>query len=261
MYDDGDRGVDATRFPVSRKIVGAAMWAGRHASPVHGLIEVDVTEARRRMREDVGDHSFTAYVVASVGRAAAAHPAVHAYRDWRGRLITHRHVDVSTIVEVATADGPFPFTYTLRDAHRRTVTELTAELRDVSRRPPIESGWRRRLGSAARIPGVMRAVFWIMRRSVWMRRRVGTTVVTAVGMFGGGAGFGITQPSVMTLSVLVGGITHRPRVVDGTFVVREILDLTISVDHNIVDGAPAARFAADLRRLLESGAALPVAPA
>ena len=55
----------------------------------------------------------------------------------------------------------------------------------------------------------------------------------------------------MTLSILVGGRSSRPRVVDGEIVARLVLDLTISVDHAIVDGAPAARFAATLVDLLE----------
>ena len=37
---------------------------------------------------------------------------------------------------------------------------------------------------------------------------------------------------------------------------REILDVTLSFDHDIVDGAPAARFASDFRALLEAAAAL-----
>jgi pyruvate/2-oxoglutarate dehydrogenase complex dihydrolipoamide acyltransferase (E2) component len=55
----------------------------------------------------------------------------------------------------------------------------------------------------------------------------------------------------MTLSVLVGGRSLRPRVVDGEIVPRLVLDVTISVDHAVVDGAPAARFAATLAELIE----------
>ncbi|HEX2349635.1 MAG TPA: 2-oxo acid dehydrogenase subunit E2, partial [Ktedonobacterales bacterium] len=34
---------------------------------------------------------------------------------------------------------------------------------------------------------------------------------------------------------------------------REYLDLTISVDHDIIDGAPAARFTRRLKELIERG--------
>ena len=44
----------------------------------------------------------------------------------------------------------------------------------------------------------------------------------------------------------------RPRVVDGQVEARSVLDLTVTIDHNVVDGAPAARFGAELRRHLES---------
>lgn len=72
----------------------------------------------------------------------------------------------------------------------------------------------------------------------------------------GGEGFGIGQPTVMTLGVLVGGISQHPRVVDGSVVVREMMDLTVTVDHNVVDGAPAARFVEDLRRFMETAKVL-----
>jgi len=43
--------------------------------------------------------------------------------------------------------------------------------------------------------------------------------------------------------------------------VRDVLDLTVTIDHNVVDGAPATRFTADLRRLIHTAAVLaPAAP-
>lgn len=42
-------------------------------------------------------------------------------------------------------------------------------------------------------------------------------------------------------------------VVDGQIAIPEYLSLTISVDHDIIDGAPAARFAQRLKDLIESG--------
>jgi pyruvate/2-oxoglutarate dehydrogenase complex dihydrolipoamide acyltransferase (E2) component len=71
-------------------------------------------------------------------------------------------------------------------------------------------------------------------------------------MFAGGAGFGITPLTLMSLEVIVGGISQRPRVIDGQVTIRDVLDLTLAIDHNVVDGAPAARFGAELRALLEN---------
>jgi pyruvate/2-oxoglutarate dehydrogenase complex dihydrolipoamide acyltransferase (E2) component len=77
-------------------------------------------------------------------------------------------------------------------------------------------------------------------------------MVTAVGMFGRGGGWGIPV-SNFTLTVTVGGIVKKPGVFDGEIAIREYLDLTLSIDHDIVDGAPAARFVQRFRELLESG--------
>jgi pyruvate/2-oxoglutarate dehydrogenase complex dihydrolipoamide acyltransferase (E2) component len=54
----------------------------------------------------------------------------------------------------------------------------------------------------------------------------------------------------------VGGIARKPGVYEGEIAVREYLDLTISFDHDIVDGASAARFAKKLIELMESAAVL-----
>ena len=77
-------------------------------------------------------------------------------------------------------------------------------------------------------------------------------MVTAIGMFSRGASWGITMPST-TLTVALGGIAEKPGVVDGLIAVREYLHLTVSVDHDIVDGAPTARFGNDLMKLIEDG--------
>jgi pyruvate/2-oxoglutarate dehydrogenase complex dihydrolipoamide acyltransferase (E2) component len=231
------------------------MRAGRGAYPMHGLVDLDVTVARSRCRAVEPHASFTAFVVACVARAAAAHPEVHAYRDWRGRLVLSRHVDVATIVEVPRPDGPFPLAHTIRDADVRSVGDISAELRRVKADPARSRAgrWMRLAPVLARVPGVDRLVYRLLFRSVRLRSVSGTVSVTSVGMFGGGGGFGIAVQSLIALLVVVGGVSTRPRVVAGRIEPREVLDLTVSVDHAVVDGAPAARFFADLRRLIESG--------
>jgi pyruvate/2-oxoglutarate dehydrogenase complex dihydrolipoamide acyltransferase (E2) component len=251
--------VEVRPFPSNRRLVTAAMRAGRRKMPMYGLIDVDVTEASRLLASHHPPCSLTAFVVASVARAAAAHPEVHAYRNWRGQLVAHHHVDVATMVEISTPQGPFAIPHVLRDADIRGVPGLTAELRCVKREPSASSSgrWLERAAPAAtRIPGTVPALYAVMARSVTARQRIGTVAVTAVGMFAGGAGFGVTPLTLMSLEVIVGGMSQRPRVVDGQVATRDVLDLTLAIDHNVVDGAPAARFVAEFRELLESAAVI-----
>jgi hypothetical protein len=72
--------------------------------------------------------------------------------------------------------------------------ELTAELRHVKRDPSVAFSGRllERAAGRDRIPGTLPAMCAVMARSVAARQRVGTVAVTAVGMFAGGGGFGIS---------------------------------------------------------------------
>jgi hypothetical protein len=108
---------------------------------------------------------------------------------------------------------------------------------------------------AGRVPGGFSAMYAVMSRSVRAHQRAGTVQVTAVGMFAGGGGFAIAPPTLASTLVVVGGLSRRPRVVGAEIAVRDVLDLTVTIDHNVVDGAPATRFGADLRRRMETPAA------
>ena len=226
---------------------------------MHGLIDLDVTEAHRLLATHEPPLSFTAFIVASVARAAAAYPDVHAYRNWRGQIVLHHHVDVTTIVEISTPQGPFPLVHIVRDAENRDVAGLTEELHRAKGKPTAtRSGWwlARVAPLGARLPGLIPVMYAVMGRSVRARQRSGTVAVTAVGMFGGGGGFAIAPLALMSLQVVVGGMSQRPRVVGGQVEIRDVLDLTVTIDHNVVDGAPAARFGAELRRLIENASVL-----
>lgn len=258
-----ERGVAVRPFPASRRLVTAAVRAGRRIMPMHGLFEVDITAARSLLAEHDPPLSLTAFVIASLGRAAAAHPHVHAYRDWRGRLVEHRHVDVQTLIEVPTDQGPFGMVHVVRDADVRSVAEISAELRAVKTDPATTTTGRLLTTVAptlGRLPGLYRAMYAAMSRSRRVHLATGTVQVTAVGMFADGAGFAIAPPTLASLVVVVGGLAKRPRVVGDRIEVRDVLDLTVTIDHNIIDGAPATRFGADLRRLMHTAAVLAPAP-
>jgi hypothetical protein len=81
----------------------------------------------------------------------------------------------------------------------------------------------------------------------------GTVTLSAVGMVGNGAGWGIPPSSPSVCWITVGGIGRKQEDVNGQSSTREYLSLTVSFDHNLVDGAPAARFTERFKELIESG--------
>ena len=50
----------------------------------------------------------------------------------------------------------------------------------------------------------------------------------------------------------MGGIAKKPGVIGDKIEIREYLSMTIMFDHDVVDGAPAARFVARLTDLVEN---------
>lgn len=250
-------------MPRNRRLVVGSLKVGRGQIPVHGLIDVDITHARERLKTFDPPLSMTAYVAACVGRAAALHPEIHGYRNWRGQLVLHRQVDISTLIEVPTPTGTFPLAHLIVDTQSRSVADISAEIRTLQHDPGATRNQRmlnRELPLIATVPGLVRLGYQLANRSVRLRRQVGTVSLTAVGMFGGGAGFGIAAPTLFTLGILVGGISSQARIVNDEVATRQIMNLTVTVDHTIVDGAPAARFTADLRRLLETAELLSACP-
>ncbi len=78
-------------------------------------------------------------------------------------------------------------------------------------------------------------------------------------MFGRGGGWAIPV-APLTVVVTVGSVVERPVVRQGEITAAARLPLTISFDHALVDGAPAARFTETLRVLTESAAAFDPEP-
>ena len=76
--------------------------------------------------------------------------------------------------------------------------------------------------------------------------------LTAIGMFGKGRGWGIALPSHLSRLRWV-ALARSQKSWMGTSPLQEYSSLTISFDHDIIDGAPAARFTQRLKELIESG--------
>jgi pyruvate/2-oxoglutarate dehydrogenase complex dihydrolipoamide acyltransferase (E2) component len=248
-------------FPRIRQAYIDVLEQGRRRHLIHGLVEADVTTARRVLRARAAEGrplSFTAFVVACVAAAVAEQPMLHAYRSGRRRLVLFDDVDVNTEVEETRADGTrIVASRIIRGANRKTVEEISAEIRDTQAGGDVDRRRYQRTLWYLALPRAVRMLGWrvVMGRPLWFKRFGGTVAVSAIGMFAAGGGWGVPLTPT-TLMATVGGIAERPVVIDGDVETREYLSLTITVDHDIVDGAPAARYAARLCELVEQAAGL-----
>ena len=248
-------GYTAIPFPWERQMVieGGRIASKRHS--VFGLIEVDVTEPRRMIREykeRIGESlSFTAFIATCLGKAVEENKMVHAYRDWRNRLILFDDVDINMVVEIEMEGRKVTLPRFVRAANKRTVLDIHNNIRKVQRKPEKS----REFGAMwfARLPGFVRDIFYffVFRNPHWLKKTFCTVGITAVGMFGKGGGWAVPF-NVHTLDVALGGIAEKPGVVDGKIEIREYLCVTLMFDHDMVDGAPATRFASRFKDLIES---------
>ncbi len=125
---DTKRPFEVRPFPRLRELTvdGGRLAARKHS--IHGLIEVDVTTPRRLIHEHeakTGERlSFTAFVIACLGRAVELHKSVYAYRDWRNRLILFDEVDVNTMIDAEVAGHRTVLAHFLRAVNRRACRTL-----------------------------------------------------------------------------------------------------------------------------------------
>jgi pyruvate/2-oxoglutarate dehydrogenase complex dihydrolipoamide acyltransferase (E2) component len=243
--------------PKIRRWFATAFRSAQHTPIMHGLVEVDVTRARVFLRDHkakTGESlSFTAFLIACLGKALDENKAVQARRFGSKRLILFDEVDVFTMIERDVAGQVPIMTSIIRAANRKTVREIHQEIR-AAQVEDVENVVKWLQFQPALL---FRPFFWafslIGRRypQLW-KKYVGTVGITSVGMFGKGAAWGI-PPAIPILMITVGGIGEKIVLVDEHVAARDYLSLTISFDHDIIDGAPAARFTERLKELIESG--------
>lgn len=259
MTKHSDKGYTAVPFPRMRQLVLDAGWMGNRKHTIHGFIEVDVTKPRclieERARISGEKLSFSAFILACVGQAVGADKRVQGMKDWRGRLIIFDDVDVLLGIEIPAGESTFPLIHPIRAVNGRSVEDIHREIRAVQARPEQSESMRSPL---------LRWFYWLpafgrhllyryVEANPHLRKQFsGTVGLTSVGMFGKGGGWGLGMP-IHSLALLLGGLAEKPVMVDGRFENREFLHVTLSFDHDVVDGAPAARFAGHFKQLVESG--------
>ena len=234
------------------------------AHAIYGLLEVDVTRPRRFIAEHKADTdetlSFTGYLTYCLARAVDEDKAVQACLKGRKQLIIFDDVDVGLMVEGKIGDKKALMGHVIRGANRKTYREIHKEIRKVQSEPvPPGRGMPNWFRSSMLLPwplsGLVKALLGMVTRRdpALLASMAGTVEVTSVGMFGGGhSGWGLT-PTGSSLGLVVGGTAWKPAVVDGRIEPREILNLTVVFNHDIVDGGPATRFTRRLAELIESG--------
>jgi pyruvate/2-oxoglutarate dehydrogenase complex dihydrolipoamide acyltransferase (E2) component len=249
-------------YSKSRRFMREAIRSTHHKPMMHGLLEVDVTKARAYLQEvkaRTGESpSFTAFIIGCLGRAVDEHPYVHAL--WKGRhhLIQFDDVDVLTWIEREIAGQPQVLPCIVRAANYKTFPEIHDEIRtaQVQDLTSIDVGGAK---ASQLLPAwLFRPYFELATRiGKWFplewKKRWGTVTLSAVGMVGKGAGWGIPPSSPSICWITVGGIGQKRENLDGQIVTRDYLSLTVSFDHNMMDAAPGARFTERFKELIESG--------
>jgi pyruvate dehydrogenase E2 component (dihydrolipoamide acetyltransferase) len=159
-------------------------------------------------------------IVKGVATAIAGFPRVNVSFDGE-RLLLKKRITIG--VAVALEQGLI--VPVIRDADKRGVLDIARETR--------------RLVVAARAGKLKPEEF-----------QGGTFSVSNLGMFGVEEFTAIINPPESAI-LAVGAIVPTPVVQEGQVVVRDIMKVTLSVDHRAIDGATAARFLQELKRLLE----------
>lgn len=246
-------------FPKVRRAMIDSIQVAQRKRLIHGLIEVDVTRPHALIhayKARTGESlSLTAFIIACLARALEENKYMHAYRLGRSHLVVFDEVDVGTIIESEASHHKLPIPYVIRAANHKTLREIHQEIRGVQQaRSRKEDSMIHLTKLYQRVPGFVGRLFWrLLERYPKLKKRwAGTCGVTSIGMFGRGGGWGLPLTSYV-LNITLGGIAEKPGIIDGRIEAREYLCVTVSVDHDIIDGAPAARFITRFKDLIEQG--------
>jgi pyruvate dehydrogenase E2 component (dihydrolipoamide acetyltransferase) len=212
-----------------RKIIAERMVQSQHqAAHVTITAEIDMSEAGKLRQQLIGEWeqahglrvSYTDLIVRACAKALREHPRVNSSLTGNEMRI---HENVHIGVAVALDDGLI--VPNIKHADQKSLLELGQISRDL--------GQRARANKLAldEITG-------------------GTFTVTNLGMFGVDAFTPIPNPPESAI-LGVGKIVEKPVARDGQVVIRPLMWLSLTFDHRIIDGAPAAQFLARVRDILE----------
>ena len=216
----------ASILPLSgvRAVIAERMAASHsQTAPVTLTAEADATalvELRRQLAADGVNVSYNALFLQVLARALRKHPQLNATLE--GETIKlWRRIDIGVAVDAEHG----LLAPVVRDVDRKGLAQLTEEMADLAERA--------RSGQCS--PDELRG---------------STFTLTNLGMFGIDAFTPlINLPECAILGV--GRIKTQPVWMDGQVVGREMVWLSLTFDHRLVDGGPAARFLQRVVQLVE----------
>ena len=238
-------------------IYGFDLVAGGHN--LYALLEFDITNLRSRLREQRkgGEGgSLFAFILKAIGKCLEEYPEFNSMINLRDTT-TFEEVDVSIPVEVEKSGKLVTKQYIIRDINRKTTKEVSDEIVEAKKNVDDEEGYVfSKIGQ--KILGILprRIVLWFLRSLVRNHKKVkehsGTLFVTSVTMFSNAPGFIVPYiGGPKAVSFAVGSSVKKPVVIGDEIRIREMINVTAVFNHDIIDGAPAARFINRLRRYLE----------
>lgn len=210
-----------------RRLTAERLAASAREAPHFYLTVVADADALLAFRAQANDRhaadvkiSITDLLIKACAAALTARPEVNVSWD-ETRILRHRRVNVG--VAVAIEDGLI--VPVMRDADRKTLTEIARETRDLAARA------RSRRLSPDELSG-------------------GTFTISNLGMYGIRQFTAVINPPQAAI-LAVGETTRQPVVRDDQISIGTTMSLTLSIDHRAVDGATAAGFLTTLRELIE----------
>ncbi len=250
-------------MPTPRRLVLDILAAGQRKRIAHILFDADITGVRERLTEHrtrTGHSvSLTGYIAKSFASAISADKRLQAYRLGRSRIVLFDEIDIAFMLERTWEGEQVPLFYVVRDAGAKKAHEINDELRLARETPLGTTGPLNALElQVARLPQFLRRSVWFMlrRNPYWFKAVAGTVALSSFGMHTTGAAVGIPI-TPMSLTLCVGTIEKKfAREQDQTVVERDVIHMCLSLDHDVIDGAPSMRLIERLTALLQNGEAL-----
>ncbi|MFW5715745.1 MAG: 2-oxo acid dehydrogenase subunit E2 [bacterium] len=238
-------------------MLGFEMVKGGHN--FYALLEFDVTDLRKELRQQRKEGrgaSLFAFMLKAIGMCLQEFPEFNSMVNPR-RTTTFYEVDVDIPIEVSRSDEIYNRQCIIRDVNLKAISEIDAEIKRAKTETGDEKTFMaskagQKFFTLLPKPLVLFLFRLILKNHKLVKQHSGTAFVTSVSMFSTAPGFVIPYAGgPKAVSFAVGSVVKKPVVKRDEILIREIVNLTAVFNHDLVDGAPAARFINRLRRYIE----------